>query len=198
MQENSQIPFVKPGRVGNFKIWRSKDQLSVRPDLTQEEAKRMVAEKGKIRNEKVDVECINVSNLDGTWKVQIPSTFEMFSVLNALYADCNGKDEALQQRAKNVLLTIIGNMMYSSAIGNGYYHRALEMIATCYANPTLLEKKGDSHKDLVKDAKNLVKNFLEWRKAWDESRKLQEPTDDDNKKEDFAEQMTEIVEKKEE
>lgn len=193
MKGKSKIPFVKPVRVGNFKLWRARYQMSVYPDLEEDERKRIIAEKGKVRKEKVDVECINISNLDGTWKVQIPATFEMFAVLDAAYDDFIG-DETQQKRAESVFALIIGNMMYASAIGNGYYHRALEMIATCYANPTMLVKKGGHLKELKKDASKLIENFLVWRKEYDSM--AAEPTEEEMKRDEIAEQASEIIKEK--
>ena len=185
------IPFVKPVRVGNFKLWRSKFQVYAYPDLDEEQAKRMVAEKGKVRREKFDVECLNVSNLEGTWKVQVPSTFEMFAMLSALYSDYVGEDQQLRDRAGSVLSCFLGNMMYVSSIGNGYYQRALEMVAGCYACPDLLVDKKKS-KELRKEVGKLIKDFLVWRKLWDESRQA---FDDENdlKRDEIAEQAQELL-----
>ena len=197
MSRNSDIPFVKPARVGNFKLWRSKFQVSAYPDLAEDEVKRIVAEKGRVRKEKFDVECINVSNLEGTWKVQVPSTFEMFSVLNALYADLVSGDTKLQSRAYGLFQTILGNMMYASTIGNGFYHRALEMVATCYAYPEMLTKKDGGRKKLKKDVSALIEAFLAWRKLWDKSVEERFDEDKEFRREDVAEQAQEILNKEE-
>ena len=191
---SSNIPFVKPVRVGNFKLWRSKFQVSAYPDLDEEQVKRMVAEKGRVRKEKFDVECINVSNLEGTWKVQVPSTFEMYSVLNALYADFASDDAKLKERSRNLFATILGNMMYAATIGNGYYHRALEMVTTCYAYPNILNKKDERHKKFKKDVSALIDAFLSWRKLWDKA--VEERLDEDKEArcEEIAEQAREILE----
>lgn len=190
MEGRSKIPFIKPVRVGNFKLWRSKYQMSAYPELEEDERKRIIAEKGKVRKEKVDVECINISNLEGTWKVQIPSTFEMFAVIDYVYADFIG-DKAQHDEAQAVFSCIFANMMYVSAIGNGYYHRALEMVATCYADPTVLKKKGGKLKELKKETSKLIEDFLEWRMAYDDSRV--EPTEEDGIHEDLAEKVQKYV-----
>lgn len=192
MQGSSSIPFVRPARVGNFKIWRSKYQMSAYPKLDEEEAKRVVAEKGKVRKEKIDVECINVSNVEGTWKVQVPSTFEMFGVLSSLYSDYTSANMNVRERAKNVFFTVLGNMMYASCIGNGYYHRALDMVATCYAHPKLLTEDDAQHADLLRDLENLVKDFLAWREKWDAAAAANNSEEAD-KRDEIAEQAQEII-----
>ena len=192
MQGESKIPFVKPVRIGNFKLWRSKFQMQVYPDLDEESRKRMVQEKGKVRKESVNIECVNVSNLDGTWKVQIPSTFEMFAVLDSLYSDYSGGIGEKMERARSVFPCLLGNMMYASTIGNGYYHRAVEMVTTCYAYPNMLDKKSDEWKDLKKDTSKLIDDFLVWRKAYDISRA--EITEREMKHDELAEQAKKIAE----
>lgn len=168
----SSIPFVKPARVGNFKLWRSR--YTTMP-----------------KSGGVDVECINVSNVEGTWCVRIPSTYEMFAVLNALYDDFSGEDKQRSERASTALSAILSNMAFSTTIGNGFYHRALGMVATCYACPDVLEEKG-KRKELKKDVDVLVADFLEWVHLLRES-KQGVVTDDDNKREEVADQAREIL-----
>lgn len=192
MRNNSSIPFVKPSRVGNFKLWRSRFQMSVEPSF--EERKRASETRGRVRREKMDVECINVSNLDGTWKVQIPATFEMFSVLDMLYADYYGEPGQTRDRAESILACLLGNMMFSSTIGNGYYHRALEIVATCYAHPDILKTESERNPDLNKDVDSLIDEFLEWRRAYDERVAQQEPTEEDLKHDDVADQARKELE----
>lgn len=62
-KENKRvIPFVKPERVGNFKLWRGRYAL-------------------KSGREKAEIECLHVSNLDGSWMIRIPATMQMFSTI---------------------------------------------------------------------------------------------------------------------
>lgn len=192
MRNNSSIPFVKPSRVGNFKLWRSRFQMSVEPSF--EERKDASETRGRVRRKKMDIECINVSNLDGTWKVQIPATFEMFSVLDMLYADYYGEPGESKDRAESILACLLGNMMYASTIGNGYYHRALEIVATCYAHPDILREDSESNADLKKNVDALTDAFLQWRKAYDERVAQQEPTEEDLKHDDIADQAGKEVE----
>lgn len=168
VNQGGKIPFVRPARVGNFKLWRSK--------MTD------------------GLEVANISNLDGSWCVRIPSTFEMFGVLSMLYYDIAEGKDADRQRAEGIMSVVLSNMMYCSTIGNGYFQQAMEMIAVCYANPSVLTKKDKAHKDLVKSAKNLIESFLEWRKEYDKKRR--ESTEEDDKRDDIAEQALDILKEK--
>ena len=72
------IPFSKAVRVGNFKLWRSNYALV----------------HGK---EKAIIECVNVSSIDGSWMVRIPSTSAMYGFICNQYAttDPNIKENIL-------------------------------------------------------------------------------------------------------
>lgn len=76
------IPFVKPVRVGNYKVWRSRFKVSLKP--SEEQRRKIREESGgrmKAVGESYDVEQINVSNLDGSWSVRIPETSMMFATV---------------------------------------------------------------------------------------------------------------------
>lgn len=167
MSEARKIPYGKPARVGNYRIWRSKYPVG----------------KGK---EKDFIDQINVGNLDGTWQVKIPATFEMYAILTELYAD-EGKQESLAE--------YINNIAFVTITGNGYFQRAVELVAIAYANPSLLTKKDKQHKAFVKNAEALIKAFLEWRKVYEERVRLDEPTEHDDKQEEVLEQMLDELEK---
>lgn len=169
MSEPRKIPYGKPAQFGNYRIWRGKHPVG----------------KGK---DKDFIDQINVSNLDGTWQVKIPATFEMYAILTELYAD-EGKRENLAE--------YINNMAFVTITGNGYFQRAVELVAIAYANPSLLTKKDKQHKAFVKNADALIKAFLEWRKVYDERVKLDEPTEQDDRNEETLEQMLEELDKAE-
>ena len=80
------IPFGRAVRVGNFKLWRG----------------RLAVGSGK---DKTGIETVNVSNIDGTWKVQIPSTSQMFAFICAQYAtvDTEKRDQFLGMVLTNML-----------------------------------------------------------------------------------------------
>lgn len=178
MDDTQKIPFVRPARVGNFKIWRSRFGLD--------------AGKGK---GKENIECIYVSNLDGSWMVRIPATWEMFSILTMTYNDYTSDDEVVKSRGEIVLRTLLSNMNYATAIGNGFFQRALELIVTAYAHPSLLEKK--HRKGLVSDAKTLIKKFIKWRNGYDEY--VEDSYDDEqDEKEELAEQVSDEIDKSKE
>ena len=95
------IPFGRAVRVGNFKLWRSRTSVGSGKDRT-------------------GIETVNVSNLDGTWKVQIPSTMAVFSTIIQSYATV---DEKMRE---NFLGMIFSNMYgitttASEALHDGYF-----------------------------------------------------------------------------
>lgn len=163
-----KIPFVKPARVGNYKIWRTKTTVG----------------KGK---DKYDVEQICVSDLEGVWQVRIPETNVMFSAVSGLYAD---------EELAGSLSTIFANMLMVSSIPNGFFHRAVQMCSALYFNPELLRKKKE-RKDLVKEAKKLVEDFLEWREVYESQVKENEPTDEQMHSDEVLEEMLDEVDKQE-
>lgn len=167
MSEERKIPYGKPAQFGNYRIWRGKYPVG----------------KGKGKD---FIDQINVSNLDGTWQVKIPATMEMFAILTEMYAD-EGKQE--------ILAEYINNMAFVTITGNGYFQRAVELVAIAYANPSLLTRKDKQHKPFVKNAEALIKAFLEWRKVYDERVKLDEPTEQDDKQDEIASQMLDELEK---
>ena len=167
MSEERKIPYGKPAMVGNYRIWRGKYPV------------------GKGRD-KDFIDQINIGNLDGTWQVRIPATFEMYSILTWLYAD-----EGMQE----ILAEYINNMAFVTITGNGYFQRAVELVAIAYANPSLLTKKDKQHKAFVKNAEALIKAFLDWRKVYDERVKLDEPTEQDDRQDEIAGQMLDELEK---
>lgn len=167
MSEPRKIPYGKPASVGNYRIWRSKYPVG----------------KGKGKD---FIDQINVGNLDGTWQVKVPATFEMYAILTELYAD-EGKQE--------ILAEYVNNMAFVTITGNGYFQRAVELVAIAYANPSLLTRKDKQHKAFVKNAEALIKAFLEWRKVYDERVKLDEPTEQDDKQDEIAGEMIDELEK---
>lgn len=166
--DERKIPFVKPARVGNFKIWRAKTTIG----------------KGK---DKYEVEQICVSDLEGFWQVRIPLTNGMFSAIAGLYAD-----ESLSPS----LITVFTNMLIVSTIPNGYFHRAVQMCSALYFNPDLLREKKE-RKDLVKEARRLVEDFLDWSNVAEVQAKSNAPTDEDERNEETLEQMLDEIGNKE-
>ena len=169
----SVIPFVKPSRIGNFKLWRSKMGIG----------------KG---NGKADIEVINVSNLDSTWSVRIPATFEMFSMISFAYHMYYDGDVQEKSRASEFLQTALSNMMYVSCICNGFYHEGVNMVNTVYANPDLLRDK-KKFKLLKKDVMGTIGRFLEWRDDYDKYIESLEPDEQELRQDAVAEQAMEIL-----
>lgn len=166
MSERRVIPFVRPARVGNYKIWRSK----------------VIAGKGK---DKLAIEQVCISDLEGLWQVKVPVTSECFAMLTELYAD---------ESKWGALVGIITNMYAMSSIYNGYFHRSVQMCMSIYFNPDLLRKKKE-RKDLIKEAKRLADDFLVWREAYDAEVKSHEPTEEQVHSEEVLEEMLEEIDK---
>lgn len=164
MDNKRKIPFIKPARVGNYRIWRT----------------RVSAGKGK---DKMDVEQICVSDLEGLWQTKVPQTNECFALLSELYAD---------ERNEGALSSILTNMLAMSSIYNGYFHRAVQMCLSVYFNPDLLRKRKE-RKDLVKEVKRLAEDFLRWREAYDAQVKENAPTEEQEHSEEVLEEMLDEV-----
>lgn len=188
-----QIPFVKPARIGNFKIWKSKYELSVEP--TEEQRKNVAVEsdgKKMAKRQNVDIECINVSVLDGSWMVRIPQTFEQFSMISLAYTWSQSEDNEERSRGLDYLRTAISNMFYVSCICNGFFHHGVEMVASAYADPSLLGKTKRG-KAFLKDAKGTIKRFLAWREEFDKLNAGNELSEQDLLHEEIAENAMEIL-----
>ena len=171
------IPFGRPARMGNFRVWRS----------------TVVVGKGKA---KTGIECINVSNLDGTWLVRIPQTFEMFGMLTVAYQWANSENTEERRRGDGFIRTALSNMAYVSMVCNGFFHHGVEMIAAAYANPSLLQDTEEG-KNFIGDARGTVERFLAWREEYDKHVTDNEPTDKDIRQEEFAEEAMDILDGKE-
>lgn len=191
--EQSAIPFGKPARIGNFKIWKSKFELV--SDPTEEQRKKVAEEsrgKKKAVRQKVTIDCINVSILDGSWTVRIPQTFEQFAMLSLAYSWSLSEDKDEQVKGRDYLRTAISNMYYVSCICNGFYHHGVEMVTSAYADPDLL-KENERGVAFLKDAKLTIERFLEWRKGYDELVAAGEPSDRELHQDEIAEQAIELL-----
>ena len=170
---NSTIPFGRPTRVGNFRLWKS----------------AYVVGKGK---SKTCVECINVSNLDGTWLIRIPQNFEMFGMLTIAYQWSKSEDAEERRRGEGFIRTAFSNMAYVSMICNGFFHHGVEMVTAAYANPSLLQDTDDGKKFLL-DVKDTVERFLVWRNEYNKHVAENEPTEQDLHLEEIAEEAMKIL-----
>lgn len=167
------IPFGKAARAGNFKLWRGKYEI-------------------KTSEGQMSVECIHVSDLDGSWSVRIPETYEMFGILMSLYNDSTDElNIALSAQAAGALSQLLSNMMFASVVGNGYYHRGLTLVATLYANPGLLSE--EERPQLKEEVEHLIGDFLEWRRGYDAVVSEMQPSEEDDRREAIAEQAMDIL-----
>jgi len=176
--KNLQIPFVKPARVGNFKLWRSKTSLSYAP--TDEDRAKVREESGckkKAVTRKVDIEVINISNLDGSWKVCIPQTMMMFSTLAQGFAV---EDETQREQ---FLGSVIGNIYQISTNPNIYLHDALAFLTEMMSYPYMLL----SEKEMKERMERGLKEF-----GWDKAKRKEHI----GKMVEYRHQLYDLIEKK--
>ena len=134
-----EIPYNKAVRVGNFKVWRSK----------------YVVASGK---EKTSVDCLHVSNLDGSWMTRIPSTSGMYGFVLAQYAtfDDNLRD--------NILGMVFTNFLNICLTPSPALHDALFFLTEMMTFPyNLLPEK-----EMVKRMKENMKSLGVEKKVADE------------------------------
>ena len=190
------IPFGKAARVGNFKMWRSNFMLEFMPTpdmLSEEDRERLEKGEIKLKKQKENIECINISNLEGSWMVRIPQTWEMYGMLTLAWQWYNSDKEDEKKHGEDYFATVLANMSYTSSISNGFYQQALMMVATAYSHPSLLSDK-KSYKNFSKEAAQLVQDFLKWRKEYD--RRMNKPlTDEEMQQDETAQQIMDEMEK---
>lgn len=151
------IPFVKPARVGNYKVWRSK--ISVSYDPTDEQREKVRMESGgreRAVRKTVTIEAVNVSNLDGSWRVQIPSTCGMFGFICSQYATID------EEKRDNFLGMVFTNMLNINLTPSPALHDALFFLTEMMSYPYMLL----SEKEMVKRMRDgLKKDGMDKKKA---------------------------------
>lgn len=170
MIEDRVIPFVKPARVGNFKVWRSKKTMGA----------------GRSR---MDVEQINVSDLEGLWQVKIPATSTMFGLVRDLYADAEA-----HEKNEQYLLLFFSDMLYASCIANGYFHRGIKLLAEAYANPDILMEGKEGNEAFLENLAALRYGFLEWWEGYKSHVASNEPTEDEMRSDQVADEAFDALE----
>lgn len=219
--KNLQIPFVKPARVGNFKLWRSKTSLSYAP--TDEDRAKVREESGgkkKAVTRKVDIEVINISSLDGSWKVQIPQTSTLFSVIANGYATT---DENIREQF--LAGEVFANLEAINTCGSVVLHHSFRLLFDALSYPMLFmtEKEltswvkknfeaGDKNQmkqhleNLLKERKEFYemveKERKEYLSTWEEQRKRMKNEEENALKrleqDEIAEEAMKILSKKDE
>lgn len=106
-----EIPFGKPARIGNFKMWRTKVKV----------------------DKKQTVEAIVVSDVEGLWKVQIPETYLMFRALTDLYSTEDLEDF-------NILFSFLSNFNFCTSISLGVFQNFLILAVYGYMHPEVLDE----------------------------------------------------------
>ena len=89
-----EIPYNKAVRVSNYKLWRSKYVLA----------------NGK---EKTSIDCLNISNLDGSWMTRIPATSGMYGFILSQYATV---DETMRDNVIGMILTNMLNICLTPSV----------------------------------------------------------------------------------
>lgn len=135
-----EIPFVKPARIGNLKIWRTKVS----------------------GGNKKQIQAIVISNLDSTWKVQIPETYMMFRAITDLYSTENPKDT-------EILSSFLSNFNLCTSISNGHFQNFLILEVYAYMHPEVLnegyepeETKYLSHDEFMHRVKASVEAYKKY------------------------------------
>ena len=105
-----EIPFGKPIQIGGLKMWRTK----------------------VMAGDKETIQAIVVSNLDQTWKVQIPETYMMFRAITDLYSTESQKDT-------EILFSFLSNFNLCTSISNGCFQNFLILAVYAYMHPEVLD-----------------------------------------------------------
>lgn len=105
-----RVPFNRYVRVGNFQMCRRSVPVGTGRSIS----------------------AIEVTDMDGLWKLQIPSTWQLYALLTELYGTGVDADE-------DILQTYITTFYLSCCVADGYFRRGLLMLARAYAHPESLE-----------------------------------------------------------
>jgi hypothetical protein len=155
------IPYQKAVRVGNFKLWRSKSVIAYMPS-DEERAKVREESKGKMKavGKKVDIDVLNISNLDGSWKTQIPSTCSLYSVIVDGYAT---SDEKIREQF--LAGEVFSDMEIINTCGSVILHHSFKLLFNALNYPVLFmteqEIKDWAKKLYDKKDKKLMKEHVE-------------------------------------
>lgn len=171
------IPFGKASRVGNYKVWRSKFNLT---PSDEQRAKVRKDSNGTRKAVGFEIEQINISNLDGSWSTKIPQTCGMYAVISMAYDNPKIEDRDL------FLTNLFGNMLNVCTVDNTYIHDGFSVFLEMMQVPYLLlpEKEmvkrmkadwkpseKESEEDIAKHINDMVKyrrelyEFIEKKKA---------------------------------
>lgn len=147
-KEKNTIPFVKAERVGNFKLWRSKYSLQSGKDKTM-------------------VDCLHISNLDGSWMIRIPSTMTLYGTI------CQGFE--LPEKQRNEFLGMMfGNIYAIGTSSNEAIHYGFNILFEMMSFPYLMLPEKEMVKRMKdglkamgidkKESERQVKEMCEYRK----------------------------------
>lgn len=115
------IPFGRAVRVANYKLWRSRYTVGSGRD-------------------KADIDCINISTLDGGWLIRVPSTMSVYGMIAQGYATT---DEHIRENFLGMVLTNYYNL---TTINSEALHDAFFFLTEMMTYPYLLL----SEKEMVK------------------------------------------------
>lgn len=154
-------------RVGNF-VYRYTEVPTLGEedwDLSENQVRNRVR-KGQIGT----VRALEVSSLDGAWRVRFQPGSQMELILKALL---DGDDQEYLQ-----MVTV--NLFHIGMIPNGYFHQALTLLIGAYYDPSLLDGGVFNRKSrqFRKDAKAIRDKFLAW---YEDSKRVLADREDDGK-----------------
>ncbi len=164
MAEEKKIPYQKAVRVGNYKLWRSKTAITINP--TEEERSKVRVEshgRKKLVSKRFDIDVINVSNLDGSWKVQLPATMMIYTII------CDAFNQPEEVR-DNFLRLLFGNYLTLTTSSSLFLHDAMCFISELLAFPYMLLSEKDMSARMLdfykekgidkKEAKDQIEKFV--------------------------------------
>lgn len=190
-ETDSKIPYGRPVRVGNFRLWRGRYTVTVAPDGEQRK-KKADGRRGRARGRRVEIDRICVSSLDGSWSVSIPAGFEQYGMLCVAYAWYAAGSEDERRRGGDYLSAALSNMYYVSCICNGFFHRGVQLVAAAYSDPGVL-RDGERRERLAEDLKSAADGYLAWREAYDAQAAQAAPDDTEERQEELAGRALEIA-----
>ncbi len=135
-KEKMTIPFVKAVRVGNYKLWRGKYVMG-----------------------QVKIDCLHVSNLDGSWMMRIPATMSLYGVI------CTGYAMEDEMQREDFLGLIFKNLYTIGTSASESLHYASSILYEMFIFPYLFL----SEKEMVKKMKEEYKNYGSDRDKGEES-----------------------------
>ena len=171
--KDMQIPYVKPVRIGNFKMWRSRYRID--------------------KGDKTGLDCINVSTMDGAWMVRVPSTSAMYATFTSAW---NTADEDIRQQFLGMLTTNMYNIssINSEALHDAFFFLQEEIGGDKDKFEKHIEKMCEYRRKLYELIEQKKARFIaEYERQIAERRAKEEDADKQLRQDEIAEQAMEML-----